>query len=85
MKVKKMRNVTHERSKKMGKRVEINIKTAAKLMHKDPQYVRLGLQQQRLPFGSAVQKPDGRWSYNIIPIKFYEYIGSKEVNCYENY
>lgn len=59
----------------MGKKAEVTIEKAAKLMHKDPQYVRYGLQQERLPFGNAVQKPDGRWSYNIIPIKFYEYMG----------
>ena len=51
----------------------INVEETAKLIHKAPQYVRLGLQQQRLPFGSAVQKPDGRWSYNIIKSKVLEY------------
>jgi hypothetical protein len=47
-------------------------------MKKDPQYLRLGLQQGRLAFGSAVQKPNGRWSYNIIPVKFYEYMGMEK-------
>lgn len=69
----------------MGKKAEVTIEKAAKLMHKDPQYVRYGLQQNRLPFGNAIQKPNGRWSYNIIPIKFYEYIGvRKEVVTNEN-
>lgn len=61
----------------MGRKTELNIEQAAKIMHKDPQYVRLGLQQQRLPFGSAVQKGNGRWSYDIVPAKFYEYMGIK--------
>lgn len=39
------------------------------------QSVRLGLQQGRFPFGTAVQKPDGRWTYNIIKSKVYEYAG----------
>lgn len=43
------------------------------------QSVRLGLQQQRFPFGTAVQKPNGRWTYNIIATKVYEYAGIKEV------
>lgn len=44
------------------------------------QSVRLGLQQQRFPFGTAVQKPNGRWTYNIIATKVYEYAGIKEVS-----
>ncbi len=53
----------------------MNVVETAKLIHKNPQYVRLGLQQQRLPFGSAVQKPDGKWSYDIVDKKVYEYLG----------
>lgn len=45
------------------------------------QSVRLGLQQGRFPFGVAVQKPNGRWTYNIIASKVYEYAGiRKEIN-----
>ena len=51
----------------------VNVATAAKMIHKAPQDVRWGLQQQRLPFGSAVQKPDGKWSYNIIKSRVQEY------------
>lgn len=49
-----------------------------KIIRMRAQSVRLGLQQQRFPFGTAVQKPDGRWTYNIIEAKVYEYIGVKE-------
>lgn len=59
----------------MGKKSEMTTREAAKIIHKTPQFVRLGLQQQRLPFGTAVQKPDGKWSYDIIPKKVYEYEG----------
>ncbi len=40
---------------------------AAKFIDVDTQFVRLGLQQSRLPFGSAVQNPGGKWSYHISP------------------
>ncbi len=49
-----------------------------KLIKMRPQSVRLGLQQQRFPFGTAVQKPNGKWTYNIIASKVYEYAGIKE-------
>lgn len=41
--------------------------TAAKYLDMDTQFIRLGLQQQRLPFGSAVLNPGGKWSYHISP------------------
>ncbi len=59
----------------MGRKAELSIADVAKIMKKDAQYVRYGLQQRVFPFGNAVQKPNGRWSYNIIPFKFYEYMG----------
>lgn len=62
----------------MGKKVDINVEQTAKLINKSPQFVRLGLQQGRLPFGSAVQKPNGRWSYDIVKVKVYEYLGKEK-------
>lgn len=53
---------------------------AGRIIRMRAQSVRLGLQQQRFPFGTAVQKPDGRWTYNIIASKVYEYAGIKEVS-----
>lgn len=49
-----------------------------KIIGMRPQAVRLGLQQQRFPFGTAVQKPNGRWTYNIIAKKVFEYAGIEE-------
>lgn len=53
----------------------MSVENAAKIIRKDPQYVRLGLQQGRFPFGTAIQKPNNRWTYNIIAPKVYEYAG----------
>lgn len=61
----------------MNTNITMSVAEAAKMMRKAPQYVRLGLQQERLPIGSAVQKSNGRWSYNIITAKVYEYMGRK--------
>lgn len=52
--------------------------TAGKIIKMRPQSIRLGLQQGRFPFGTAVQKPNGRWTYNIIAKKVYEYAGIEE-------
>lgn len=57
----------------MGKRTDISVEEAAQIMQKDASYIRYGLQQGTLPFGSAVQKPDGRWSYDIVFKAFCEY------------
>lgn len=55
---------------------KITIMEAAKLMHKSPQFIRVGLQTGKLPFGSAV-KVSKRWNYIIYPDLFYKYIGIK--------
>jgi hypothetical protein len=40
---------------------------AAEYLDKTPVFVRLALQQGRLPFGGAVQNHSGKWSYHISP------------------
>lgn len=40
---------------------------AAEYLDKTPVFIRLGLQQGRLPFGGAVQNESGKWSYHISP------------------
>ena len=62
----------------------ISIEDTAKILHKSPQWVRMGLQQERLKFGTAVQMPTGHWSYNIIKSKLFEYAGIKEEKTNEN-
>ena len=52
----------------------------ARIIHKNAEYVRAGLRSNRFEFGSAVppKKEGGKWSYNIIKSKVYEYAGIKE-------
>lgn len=57
---------------------KITIKEAAKLIHKSPQFIRVGLQTGRLPFGTAVKVKE-RWNYLIYPELFYQYLGIKDV------
>lgn len=52
------------------------VKDAAKKMDVSQQFVRVGLQRQLLPFGTAV-KLSSKWTYYISPPKFYEYIGGQ--------
>lgn len=48
--------------------------TAARVLGVSPQFIRIGLQQGRLPFGSAV-KFKGKYSYHISPALLAEYMG----------
>lgn len=59
---------------------------AGAMIHKNADFIRVGLQQGRFNFGSAVQSKSGRWNYLIIKSKFLEFIGlnRKEVNTNEN-
>lgn len=52
----------------------VSIKKAAKIMGTSEQYIRIGLRNNRFPFGSAV-KLSTQWTYHISPKPFYEYIG----------
>ncbi len=48
---------------------------AARIMHKDPQYIRKGLRTGRLPFGSALYVHPKRYSYHVCAGKFATYLG----------
>ena len=63
----------------MEQAITMSVENAAKIIRKNPQNVRLGLQQGAFPFGVAIQKPNGRWTYNIIASKVYEYAGIKQL------
>lgn len=56
---------------------KLTIKKVAALMHKHEGFVRRGLQQGILPFGSAVKGRGGKYSYYISPVKFTEFTGIK--------
>ena len=53
----------------------MNVYETAKILKKSPQLIRYGLQQNRFPFGTAIQKPDNRWTYILIEEKFADYVG----------
>lgn len=55
----------------------VPIAVAARVMKKDPMYIRIGLQKGLLPFGIAFKKsPNSKhYDYYISPRKFYEYTG----------
>lgn len=57
---------------------QISVKMASKLMGKSEQFVRVGLRNDRLPFGTAV-KLSSHWTYYISPKLFYDYIGYKRI------
>ena len=48
---------------------------AAKILGKGEDFIRFGLQQGRLPFGSAVKTAKDRWSYHISPKLLADYSG----------
>ena len=52
---------------------KFGVAQAAALMGVSPQFVRIGLQQGRLPFGTAV-KMSSRWTYYINEEKLLAYI-----------
>ncbi len=49
------------------------------------QFVRIGLQQKVLPFGSAVLNPGGTYTYYISPKLFQEFTGIKLTDDYFEY
>ena len=59
------------------KKNQISVKVASKLMGKSEQFIRIGLRNDRFPFGTAV-KLSSHWTYYISPKLFYEYIGLKD-------
>lgn len=54
----------------------ISVKQASKEMGKSEQFIRIGLQTNRLPFGSAVLIST-HWTYYISPTRFYDFVGKK--------
>lgn len=55
---------------------------ASEIIGKPVQFVRLGLQQNRLPIGTAV-KYNSEWSYHISLKLLREYIGDERIKEYE--
>lgn len=56
----------------------ISVEEAAAILGKPAQFVRLGLQQERLSFGAAVKGSGGRYSYVIPKKKFLAWLESDQ-------
>ena len=61
---------------------KISVPEAARCLGKSQQFIRVGLQTGRLPFGCAVQLSPAKWTYDIRPSKFREYVGDELFNAY---
>lgn len=61
----------------MEKVETLTIAEVADSLNKSQQFIRVGLQRDRFPFGVAVPPQDGckRWNYVIFKKRFYDYIG----------
>ncbi|MGN0517455.1 MAG: helix-turn-helix domain-containing protein [Acutalibacteraceae bacterium] len=76
--VRKIAAALHVTVERLGIEVKnISVAQAADLMGVSQQYIRIGLQRGRLPFGTAVQISNKKWTYHISPAKFAEYTGIK--------
>lgn len=53
----------------------VTVKDAAKILGKSEQFVRIGLQRNLLPIGTAVRMSN-RWTYHISPKLLEEYVGA---------
>ena len=53
----------------------VPVALAAKLIGKSDEFVRIGLQQNRLSFGTAVKISGDRWTYHISPGLLQQYLG----------
>lgn len=68
---------------KLKEMKSIPISIVADILGKTQQYVRIGLQQQRLPIGSAV-KMSSEWTYHISYELLKNYVGIERLVDYEN-
>lgn len=62
----------------MAQEAGMNVVDAARIMGKDPQFIRIGLQRGLLPFGWAIKISPKRWSYFISRQLFEQYVGAEK-------
>ncbi len=60
----------------------VPVSLAAELLDVSPNYIRVGLQLERLPFGTAVQITNKKWTYQISPGLLKEYIDGSSLKTY---
>lgn len=58
--------------------MNIKVSDAARILGKSEQFVRIGMQRNQLPIGTAVQM-SSKWTYHISPKLLEEYLGT-EIN-----
>lgn len=64
------------KDKTESKPLNVKVSEAARLLGKSEQFVRIGLQRDILPIGTAV-KMSSKWTYHISPKLLEEYTGEK--------
>ena len=57
--------------------MKITVTQAASMLEMSPQSVRFGLQQQRLPIGTAIKTSENRWTYDCRLHLVEAYLGKK--------
>ncbi len=62
--------------------IKLAILQAAEIMGVTPQFLRMGLQQGRLPFGVGVEMD--AWSYYINTTRFIKYMTGEEMTYYNH-
>lgn len=60
----------------------IPVKVASEILNVSPQYIRIGLQRERLPIGTAVFM-EKQWVYHISYELLKKYVGEEILNNYE--
>lgn len=63
--------------------MKITVKEAAERMGVTPRYIHYGLQDERLPFGTAVRM-EGRWSYYINRARFEKWMAGEDMTVKED-
>ena len=56
--------------------LNVSVAEAARILGKSEQFVRIGLQRNILPIGTAVRM-SSRWTYHISPKLLKEYVGGE--------
>ena len=57
---------------------KLTVPEAAAIMGVTPQFLRIALQQERLPFGTAV-KMKKRWAYYVNARRFFAYLEAEDM------
>lgn len=68
---------------KLADMKNIPIRIVAQILGKNEQWVRLGLQRQQLPIGTAILTGT-QWSYHVSYELLKNYVGVERLHSYEN-